>query len=246
VCGPTSRWFTRQRLGGWTNSIGSSTVRMWASQVWLMRSTMAASVVDFPEPVGPVTSTRPRSRVQSSFRTGGKLSDSRVGIAVGIVRSTAPGPRLWTKAFTRKRPLPGTSQAKSISCSAWKVCRCSSLMIEFTRAVTPAALSAGCSVRVRSPWMRIRGGRPALRWRSEAPRSAVSRSSSSIVRMAGDDARRGPGGGRRFLAGRCAGVRHGSAAVSSAGRSRGAAGDQACGSVAGMMRTRRRSFPRRS
>ena len=32
---------------------------------------MAASVVDFPEPVGPVTRTRPRSREQSSFSTGG-------------------------------------------------------------------------------------------------------------------------------------------------------------------------------
>ena len=94
VCGPTSRWFTRQRFGGCTNSIGSSIVRMCASHVWLMTSTMAARVVDLPEPVGPVTRTRPRSRVQSSFRTGGMCRVSRAGICVGMVRSTAPGPRL--------------------------------------------------------------------------------------------------------------------------------------------------------
>src|SRR5213594_4029806 len=55
VCGPTSRWLTRQRLGGCTNSIGSSTVRMCASQVWLMTSTIAARVVDLPTGSGKST-----------------------------------------------------------------------------------------------------------------------------------------------------------------------------------------------
>src|SRR6187551_1923222 len=41
------------------NSIGSSIVRMWIARSSFMRSTMAASVDDLPEPVGPVTRTMP-------------------------------------------------------------------------------------------------------------------------------------------------------------------------------------------
>ena len=33
-------------------------------------------------------------------------SASSEGITVGIVRSTAPGPRLCTNTLTRKRPMP--------------------------------------------------------------------------------------------------------------------------------------------
>ena len=40
--------------------MGSSMVMMWSVRVELMRSTMAARVVDLPLPVVPVTSTRPR------------------------------------------------------------------------------------------------------------------------------------------------------------------------------------------
>jgi hypothetical protein len=44
----------------WMNSIGSSTVMMCPFRSRLILSIIAASVVDLPEPVGPVTSTRPR------------------------------------------------------------------------------------------------------------------------------------------------------------------------------------------
>ncbi len=40
--------------------MGSSIVIMCSSRSLLILSSMAASVVDFPDPVGPVTSTRPR------------------------------------------------------------------------------------------------------------------------------------------------------------------------------------------
>lgn len=60
VMGPTSRWFTRHFLDSCTNSIGSSTVSTWPYSVSFRWLTIAASVVDLPEPVGPVTSTRPR------------------------------------------------------------------------------------------------------------------------------------------------------------------------------------------
>jgi hypothetical protein len=59
VCGPTSRWLIMQRSDPCTNSMGSSSVMMWSERFLLIQSTIAASVVDLPEPVGPVTSTSP-------------------------------------------------------------------------------------------------------------------------------------------------------------------------------------------
>ena len=49
---------------------------------------MAASVVDFPEPVGPVTSTMPFRRSVMSASCAGRLSASSVGISVGMTRIT--------------------------------------------------------------------------------------------------------------------------------------------------------------
>ena len=46
-------------LSGCMNSIGSSQVMMFARRVALIKSIMAAIVVDLPEPVGPVTRIRP-------------------------------------------------------------------------------------------------------------------------------------------------------------------------------------------
>ena len=60
VCGPTSRWLIRHFFDSCTNSIGSSMVRMWPCSFSLIWLTIAASVVDLPEPVGPVTRTMPR------------------------------------------------------------------------------------------------------------------------------------------------------------------------------------------
>ena len=57
-CG-TCRWFTRHSLFGWTNSTGSSTVMMCPLRVSFTRFRSAASVVDLPQPAGPVTRTSP-------------------------------------------------------------------------------------------------------------------------------------------------------------------------------------------
>ena len=59
VCTPTCRCVMMHRLFGCTNSIGSSIVMMWSVRERFTRSTSEQSVVDFPEPVGPVTSTSP-------------------------------------------------------------------------------------------------------------------------------------------------------------------------------------------
>ena len=56
---------------------------------------MAASVVDLPEPVGPVTSTMPRGLSAKSAKILGAASCSSVKILLGMLLSTAPAPRWW-------------------------------------------------------------------------------------------------------------------------------------------------------
>jgi hypothetical protein len=73
----------------WTNSTGSSIVMMLDDSFELMWLTMAARVVDLPEPVVPVTSTIPRGRSASRLRTSGRPSSSRVAIRVGMCRKTS-------------------------------------------------------------------------------------------------------------------------------------------------------------
>jgi len=51
---------------------GSSTVMMWRRSSEFILSIIAASVVDLPEPVGPVTSTRPLGFSAKSDTTLGK------------------------------------------------------------------------------------------------------------------------------------------------------------------------------
>ena len=92
---PISRWLTMQFLWRWRNSIGSSIVMMWSSRVRLISSITAASVVDLPEPVGPVTSTRPRGFVVNSFSTGGSPSCSSVLSSAGMMRKAAPRLSRW-------------------------------------------------------------------------------------------------------------------------------------------------------
>ena len=55
--------------------------------MWLI---IAARLVDFPEPVGPVTRISPRGRSDSSLVTGGRNSSSIVFTRIGINRITEP------------------------------------------------------------------------------------------------------------------------------------------------------------
>ena len=103
---PTSRWLMTDFLSACRNSIGSSIVTMWRRRVELMWSIIAASVVDLPEPVVPVSSTMPRSSSASSRMTGGRVSSSIVLIATGIARMTSETEPRWRKALTRKRARP--------------------------------------------------------------------------------------------------------------------------------------------
>ena len=60
------------------NSIGSSIVMMFACRFSLMCWIIAASAVDLPEPVTPVTSTRPRGFSAISSSTVGRFSSAIV------------------------------------------------------------------------------------------------------------------------------------------------------------------------
>ena len=84
-----------------TNSIGSSIVTMCLLVVSFMWSIIAASVVDLPEPVVPVSSTIPRSSSASSFTTGGSDSSSIVEILCGIARQASEITPRWRKALMR-------------------------------------------------------------------------------------------------------------------------------------------------
>ncbi len=79
----TSRWLTIDFLSRCRNSIGSSMVRMCSVRVALMKSIMAARVVDLPEPVVPVHRIRPRCSWQIVSSTIGRPRSPMVRILTG-------------------------------------------------------------------------------------------------------------------------------------------------------------------
>ncbi len=93
---PTSRW---EMLAIWSrcrNSIGSSMVMTFTRRCWLTWLIIAASAVDLPEPVMPVTSTRPRGRAEISSSTVGSFSSRMVLTSYGMARNAkASVPRCW-------------------------------------------------------------------------------------------------------------------------------------------------------
>jgi hypothetical protein len=78
-----------------------------------MMSIIAASEVDLPDPVGPVTSTNPRGFRVNSSRICGNPSSPSWGISWGIRRKAALIEPRWKKQLTRKRETPGTAYARS-------------------------------------------------------------------------------------------------------------------------------------
>ena len=80
-------------------------------------SIIAASVVDLPEPVGPVTSTSPRGFSAIRAITGGSLSSSNVFTLIGICRITIDTQPRCLKQLPRKRASPWMPKEKSSSFS---------------------------------------------------------------------------------------------------------------------------------
>ena len=75
--------------------MGSSIVMMCSSRVSLISSIIAARVVDLPEPVGPVTTTKPRGLEVSWCSALGSPSSSSFLIEIGMRRKAAPRLLRW-------------------------------------------------------------------------------------------------------------------------------------------------------
>src|SRR4030095_2612231 len=180
VCGPSSRWLIRHFFDSCMNSIGSSIVRMWPYSFSLTWLHIAASVVDLPEPVGPVHRMRPRGRLVSSPKIFGAFNSSSERTFAGMVRNAAAAPRIWTNALTRKRARLGTAKLKSHSRFSSYALRWASLMMSYTMAWTSSCSIGGRLIRRMSPWTRIMGGSPAERCRSDAL-FLTAKASSSVM-----------------------------------------------------------------
>src|SRR6201998_3076017 len=129
---------------------------------------MPASVVDFPEPVGPVTSTRPRGNMHRSRKIFGEFRSSSDRMTEGMFRNTAPAPRFWLNAFTRKRASLGISKEKSVSKNSSYAFLCLSFMMSYTMLCTSLCDKGGMLMRFMSPSTRIMGGTPEDKCRSDA------------------------------------------------------------------------------
>ena len=105
---PTSRWLIDATLSAYRTSTGSSTVTMWTAFVSLMCSIMAESVVVFPEPVGPVTSTSPRCSSAICRTASGSPTSSNVGPPKLRRRRTMLVEPRWWKTLVRNRPTSFT------------------------------------------------------------------------------------------------------------------------------------------
>src|SRR5690348_17154020 len=155
---------------------------MWPNSFSLTWFTIAARVVDLPEPVGPVTRIRPRGRSVRSAKTFGAFRSSSDSTFDGIVRNAAAAPRCWLYALTRKRARFGTAKLKSHSRNSSYILRCASLMMSYTMACTSSCSIGGRLMRRMSPCTRISGGSPDDRWRSEAL-FLTANARSSVISM---------------------------------------------------------------
>ena len=128
-----------------------------------------ASVVDFPDPVGPVTRNRPRGRQTIFLQTSGTPSCSGVSILLGICRSTMAIVPRCLKTLTRNRAMSPKAKPKSqppfSASSAWQ----RSGVIAFMRPLVSSPVSTFVFCGRIPPSIRNTGGRPTVMWMSLTP-----------------------------------------------------------------------------
>ena len=159
--------------------MGSSIVMMCSSRVSLISSIMAASVVDLPEPVGPVTMTKPRGLRVSSCSAGGRPSSSRVLICDGDEaegRAQRVALEVGVDAEARAAghrvgevDLPLVLQPLPLVLAEDRVDQLAGVVGRQARVVEALEL----------PLTRMMGGDPTVRCRSLASRSRTSRRTST-------------------------------------------------------------------
>src|SRR5437868_15288535 len=127
---------------------------------------MEASVVDLPEPVGPVTSTNPRGLSQSLATTAGRPNWLNDLISNGMSRNTAEVAPRWLNTLARKRASPFRPNEKSSSRFSSRRCFCESVMTLYASCLVSAGVNCGRSSGTRCPCTRICGGELLVMWRS--------------------------------------------------------------------------------
>src|SRR4030095_13091968 len=98
------------------------------------------SVVDLPEPVGPVTRMRPRGFLHISCTTVGRPSASKLLISYGIARNTAPTAPFWLNRLARNRDIPLRPNEKASSRFSSNRCFCASVRAEYARRFVSAGV----------------------------------------------------------------------------------------------------------
>ena len=167
VCGPTSRWLIRHFFDSCTNSIGSSTVRMWPYSVSLRWLTMPASVVDLPG-TGGAGDQHQTTRLGQILEHLGRVELLERQDLGGMVRNTAPATVL-VEGVDRKRARPWISKEKSHLQRFFVVLALGmSFMMSYTMSWT-CLWSRGVDVDAADIAVHAdHGGRPADRCRSDA------------------------------------------------------------------------------
>ena len=144
--------------------------------------------MDLPEPVAPVTSSKPWGCCTQSRSTEGAPVSAKAGMGEGIARHTEDQPRCCANTLTRKRPRSGTDSAVSwswlcgfvlfLSVGAEDECGQSGNALASSVCML-SALTGAASSACNCPSRRTMGGRPALKCKSEAPKWRVCESHSS-------------------------------------------------------------------
>ena len=168
-----------QRLWPCRNSIGSSIVRMCSGRLRLIASMMAASVVDLPEPVGPGHQDEPAWLLELVERRRAELLQGpefrrdhgrpRRATRAGSTRSRGSGRGPGSR---REVELALDLEVLLLFAGEDPVKELLSLLRREGRVVLDAPPT--------SPRTRMTGGVPVVTWRSEAFRSTMCSSSSSI------------------------------------------------------------------
>ena len=151
-------------------------VTTWTGRVLLMWWTMAASVVLFPEPVAPVTMTRPRRLSARSFTVEARPSSSKDRAPLGTARATIER-RPCCRATFRRNRRPSSSEYPT-SRSPLRSNRAFEVPIStLSRRVMSCCLVVGLTSMVFTlPCTRIAGCLPSQMYRSEASASTMCES----------------------------------------------------------------------
>src|SRR5690348_9311550 len=124
----------------------------------------------------------PRLLMHTSFSTGGRLSSSKVGIVVLIVRIAMPTRPCWMNALQRKRPMPGGLIAKLHSLVDSNSAACLSFITLRVSSIVCCGESGVFDTGMILPSTLIAGGKPAVMKRSE-PFCLTRRSSRSWMNL---------------------------------------------------------------